>query len=125
MRLIVPVSVATLLGLTLWWFAVPRVLGAHPWWADKVILFGFPGGALFALCLGQLSRPARRLVVFAVLTVIGFWIAKTGGEGFAASYAEDGAAGKRWFFGWIATMAAAGAVSTSLGQGIWRGVTRF
>lgn len=83
-------------------------LGAHPWWAVRVAYYGILPGAVAAAALAALRLPAtvRAMLGFALLAVA-FWVAHTGGARFAASYAEDAAAGRMWFFGWIGTAAMA------------------
>jgi len=97
-----PIAVAALaygLGLA-------RTLGAHPFWADTVILIGTPVGLLLAwlLWLTPLNRGARAVLGLALL-VAAYWVAATGQARFAASFAEDAFAGRIWYFGWIAVFA--------------------
>ncbi len=93
--------------IALYIFSVPKSLGAHPWWAENVIFYGAPIGMLIGLVVAFI-RPRSALVsiAFFILTLLAFWVAKSGGTAFAASFAEDQAAGQRWFYGWIATIAA-------------------
>lgn len=91
----------------------PLMLGAHPFWATKVLLIGAPIGIALAL----LARPAPyrlRLVTLAALTCVAFGVTYYGKTAFAASYAEDHLAGQFWFFGWITTCALATAFSGAL-----------
>lgn len=94
---------------------LPQILGAHPWWADKVIVLGVPIGIGLATTAWALriSRPAR-LIGFSLLTLAAFGIAHSGKLRFAASYAEDMLAGQAWYFGWIATCALAAATLASV-----------
>ncbi len=99
--LVIGVSIAAHLGK----FHV--TLGAHPFWATKAVLIGTPIGLAFALGLVRiLGREKWLSAVFAVLMIGAFWVAYSGKIQFAASYAEDIAAGQRWFFGWIGFCAA-------------------
>ena len=94
-------AIAQLLGL-------PERLGAHPWWADKVIWVGVPVGFGLAATAWVLRLPRGiRYMSFAGLTLAAFMIAHTSKMRFAASYAEDALAGQMWYFGWIATCAMA------------------
>jgi hypothetical protein len=77
-------------------------LGAHPWWADKVIWIGLPVGFAMAATAWKLRLPRPwRITSFAVLAFVAFAVAHTGKARFAASYAEDMFAGQMWYFGWI------------------------
>lgn len=100
------IAVAVTLGLALiaWILDLPRELGAHPWWSQKVVM----SGALIGLAGGLAANwvlNGRRITAFLLLigTLIGFAIAKYGQTEFAASYAEDALAGQLWYFGWHLT----------------------
>lgn len=94
---------------------LPQILGAHPWWADKVILLGLPIGIGLATTAWALGISRRmRLMGFALLTLTAFGVAHSGKLQFAASYAEDMLAGQAWYFGWIATCALAAATLASV-----------
>lgn len=98
---ILAAALAQILGL-------PERLGAHPWWADKVIWVGVPFGFGLAATAWILRLPRGvRYLGFAGLTAAAFIIAQTGKMRFAASFAEDALAGQMWYFGWIATTALA------------------
>ena len=86
---------AAYLGLT-------QALGAHPWWAVKVAVYGALAASVVTIALG---RPGSMWLCWAGLLVLvgAFVTARYGGAAFAASYAEDAFAGQLWFFGWIAT----------------------
>lgn len=85
----------------------PKTLGAHPWWADQVVVSGVIGGCILSLVLRFIGVAMnRRLVLGLFLSAIAFGIARYGGYGFAVSYAEDQLAGKLWYFGWHGTMIA-------------------
>lgn len=96
-----------LLGMIAAYFSLPEYFGAHPIWAQTVVVIGAPigiilGTALWALKLGQRSR-----VIIGFIALAGaFGIAYYGKTAFANSYAEDQFAGKLWYIGWIATSAA-------------------
>lgn len=95
-------------GLTL-------ALGAHPWWAGKVIWIGLGLGLLLSAMLWglQFSKTVG-LISLTLLTFAAFAMAYIGKSRFAASYAEDAVAGQMWFFGWIATCAFALAILATL-----------
>ncbi|WP_052261726.1 hypothetical protein [Leisingera sp. ANG-M1] len=104
---LVAAELAHLLNLT-------AALGAHPWWAGKVIWLGALPGLAVALAAGRLQLP-RWLTAggFAAFGAAAFAVASTGKARFAASYAEDLLAGQFWYFGWIAVcMLAAAALAT-------------
>lgn len=97
------------------WFGGTLALGAHPWWAARI---GYIGSGLglavwLGLRIGGLSGRATLLAATAGLLAAAVltWFGKTR---FAASFAEDALAGRLWFFGSIAVMAAAFAVLASL-----------
>ena len=81
-----------------------RLLGAHPFWAEKIAWIGAPFGLFVALLLRHRSW-FNRIVAFAVLLSISGAAAHFGRLRFAASFAEDQLAGQFWFFGWIAVAA--------------------
>ncbi|UWQ90649.1 hypothetical protein QEZ52_17695 [Aliisedimentitalea scapharcae] len=94
---------------------LPAMLGAHPWWADKVIWVGVPVGFSLAATAWILQLPGGvRKLGFAGLTLVAFVLAQTGKMRFTASYAEDMLAGQLWYFGWIATCALAFATLASI-----------
>lgn len=92
--------------------ALPLQLGAHPFWADQVLLYGAAIGALLALLSLRLPY-ALRVIGFVVLTGAAFAVAHIGKTRFAASFAEDALAGQMWFFGWHAVCASAVAATIS------------
>ncbi len=83
-------------------------LGAHPWWSVRVAYYAIVPGVVAAAVLAALRLPAAaRVTVACGLLLLAYGVARTGGARFAASYAEDAAAGRMWFFGWIGTAAMA------------------
>lgn len=85
-----------------------EALGAHPWWAARTGLFGAPIGlGLYALARGSGLAHSR----LAPLALAGFALAVAsaviGKQRFVASVAEDGLAGRFWFFGWFGVFAMA------------------
>lgn len=106
-------------SLTLAGFAhlisLPQELGAHPWWADKVIWIGLPIGLALVGLAWVLSIPRNlQLVGFTLFALAAFLAAQGGKTQFAASYAEDLLAGQIWYFGWVVTCALTTAASASL-----------
>tara|TARA_R110002049_G_scaffold4718_12_gene33444 strand:+ start:1930 stop:2409 length:480 start_codon:yes stop_codon:yes gene_type:complete len=77
---------------------------AHPFWASQGALVGGLIGAAAGIVLGQ----GRVWALWAGLVLLAATGAITlyGKAEFAASYAEDAVAGKIWYFGYFATMAA-------------------
>lgn len=95
------VVVAAHLGVTEW-------LGAHPWWAERVAYYAIAPGVVAVAALAALRlTTAPRVAVACGLLAVAYGVAHVGGARFAASYAEDAAAGRMWFFGWIGTAAMA------------------
>ncbi|MGV8951388.1 MAG: hypothetical protein ACOH2M_09820 [Cypionkella sp.] len=87
-------------GATTW-------LGAHPWWSVSIAWIGAPIGlalAMPAVAIG-LRRPPVIAAAATVLVLAGL-SAHFGKAEFAASFAENGLAGRFWYFGWIGVMAA-------------------
>lgn len=80
-------------------------LGAHPFWAFDVALYGAVPGVLLTLGLSRLPRLGW-VVAWSDLAVAGaaaWW----GKRAFVASRADDVFAGQVWFYGWIAVCACA------------------
>lgn len=104
MNKLIPLVLPLIGALLAYVTGITQILGAHPWWADKVIWFGLGLGLLLAAILWglRLSKPVR-LICLAALNLAAFAIAYTGKSRFAASYAEDAFAGQMWYFGWMAT----------------------
>jgi len=94
-------------------FEAPNSLGAHPFWDQQVLFIGAGIGAILGLISLPLPNVAR-IGGFLALTVLAYLAASWGKETFAVSYAEDAFAGRIWYFGWFATVAAATAFLFSL-----------
>lgn len=109
--LILPAAVAVLAHFT----GATQAMGAHPWWADKVIWIGLPLGLIVAVLARSagLTRPSR-VICLGGLVGVGFAVALVGKSWFAASYGDSAWAGQMWFFGWIATCAFVAATLTSI-----------
>ena len=104
-RLVPAVLAAALMGILALggWTAA---LGAHPMWTDTTVMFGAAAGFAVWLVLSALRVPGWAVLVMGLLAgLAALWVARHGGETFAASYAEDRMAGRLWYFGWIATSA--------------------
>ena len=94
---------------------LPAALGAHPWWAEKVVWIGVPVGFSLAATAWILKLPGGiRKLGFAGLTLAAFLVADSSKMRFADSYAEDMMAGQLWYFSWIATCALAFATLASI-----------
>ena len=90
-------------------------LGAHPWWAHKVIWAGIPLGIGLAMTAWVLRIPRNtRFIGFTLFACFAFAVAKAGKLQFAASLAEDALAGQAWYLGWLATCALTAAAVASL-----------
>ncbi|MDQ7071331.1 MAG: hypothetical protein Q9M48_11460 [Rhodobacterales bacterium] len=102
-----PYLLALVFALIMALFQVPELLGAHPFWALKVIWLGLPVGLVAAFLTGFLGlSKTLRIALFTVATLSAFYVATQGKTVFVNSYAENGLAGRFWYFGWIGTMAA-------------------
>ena len=116
-RLSLPVAIGlALIPMALIYvFAVPKFFGAHPWWAQKVVLIGTPIGLVFATMFRvTMASYILRVVITLVITIGLYMVASSAGEQFAASYAEDTIAGSFWYLGWIATSASLSALILSV-----------
>ncbi|MCP4381643.1 MAG: hypothetical protein GY798_09555 [Hyphomicrobiales bacterium] len=95
------------LPLLLGYSGANTLLGAHPWWAVSVAWIGMPIGALFAAVVLWTERarwPATGIaLLFGICAAIA---AHFGVLEFIASHADNRLAGRVWYCGWIATMAA-------------------
>ncbi|MBU2867079.1 hypothetical protein [Pacificibacter marinus] len=108
MHIILATALTALIALIAGVTSIAAQLGAHPWWANQVILVGAPIGIVLGLVLwGARLNRVLRLCLGVVALAAAFGVAKYGQIGFANSYAEDQLAGKLWYMGWIATSAAA------------------
>lgn len=102
-------SIGLLVALLLLGFAFlggSVALGAHPWWGFKVAYIGVPIGV--ALYLVQLLWGAGYVAksgLYAVFLCLAAFLTYRGKIQFAESYAEDVAAGRMWFLGWIVVYA--------------------
>ncbi|MCY1127192.1 hypothetical protein OU426_10035 [Frigidibacter sp. RF13] len=86
---------------------VTEALGAHPFWSVKVTLMGAVLGAAIGVGMAGLGmRLGTTVWLSAVILLAAAAAAHWGKTRFAASYAEDMVAGRLWYFGWIATLAA-------------------
>lgn len=80
-------------------------LGAHPFWAVQTAWVGVPAGLALAVLLKWIrARWLTRAITLCMALGLSFALAHFGKERFAASFAEDRAAGQAWFYGWIAVM---------------------
>jgi len=100
---VVAAAVAALLVIALGFFGLTQQLGAHPFWAFKVTWIGAPIGAILFLVIGRLTSSSIAGIGLLALGLISLYAAFWGKTEFAASYGEDAAAGRVWYFGWIAT----------------------
>jgi hypothetical protein len=95
---IVAVAIAAV-GAYFW--NLTQALGAHPFWAEKVLFIGAPIGLIVGLTFSRIPYVVSIAVLLAA-TIISFGVAHWGKTQFAASYAEDAFAGQMWYFGWFA-----------------------
>ncbi|MBV1927285.1 MAG: hypothetical protein KUG62_09005 [Rhodobacteraceae bacterium] len=104
MKKFIPIGLPIFGALLAYALGLTLALGAHPWWADSIILIGLGLGLLLSVVLWglRLSKPVR-LTILTALSLAAYATAYVGKTRFAASYAEDALAGQMWYFGWIAT----------------------
>ena len=80
-------------------------LGAHPWWAVKVVYLGVGFGLILSVLGSLIPIFTRRIVPpLFVLAVASILLTVYGKTQFAASYAEDALAGRMCYFGWICSV---------------------
>ena len=108
--------IAACLVCLLAYFGVTQALGAHPWWAFDIALYGAVPGIVLAFGLASVTRFAVFFAAFdlALSGVIVWW----GKRMFVAASGDNAVAGQMWFFGWIAVCACAVAVIALLVQKI-------
>jgi len=101
-------ALAAVVVLVAAYFGATQALGAHPWWAFDVALYGVVPGLVLTVVLSKLPRAGVYWAMFdlAVSAGLVWW----GKRGFVASSGDDSFAGSVWFFGWIAVCACAVAV---------------
>jgi hypothetical protein len=117
-RLLSELVAATIAGIVLVVVGLSgatAALGAHPWWAAKVVWIGLAFGlglGLGAAALGAGWR-LRAIAGAAALGCAGL-AAVLGKAVFAASYAENALAGRFWYLGWIGLATAAALLLSAL-----------
>lgn len=100
------VAAAVLVGAG--YLGLSQALGAHPFWAVKVVWIGIGIGAvLFGLSRFWAASARVKLPIALALLAGSAGVTILGKARFAASYAEDFVAGRMWFLGWMALVAAA------------------
>ena len=107
-KLTLPASIGLTLALMALFhlLSIPQMLGAHPWFVPKVILIGTPIGLLIGALFRYSYRSYKFRVIATFVALIGvYFVTKSSGEQFAASFAEDKIAGRFWYFGWMGTSA--------------------
>jgi len=115
MKLIASLGIPAFAALLAYAAGVTLTLGAHPWWADKVIWIGLPVGlALAGLAWALRLSWMTSVTGFALLTLTAGATARIGKTRFAASFAEDTVGGLMWYYGWIAVCALSAATLASL-----------
>jgi hypothetical protein len=91
-------------------------LGAHPIWADQIVIIGLAVGAAFGLLLAMSSVGLLlRMAGPAVLAVGAYFLSHVGKTRFAASYGDDALAGQLWHYGALAACVFLFAALTALG----------
>lgn len=113
--MVTPYVFAALVVILLANGGLTTTLGAHPFWSVQVAWIGTPVGLVLALAAKHGGvRWSLRSLVFLILAILAFALAAHGKSLFAASFAEDRAAGRLWYFGWIATACFAAAFLAAL-----------
>lgn len=91
-------------AVALWLTGATAQLGAHPLWANKVVLIGAPIGLVF-FALSYRIGPRLQILLSLLILAAAFAAAHFGKAAFAASFAESRGAGVFWYAGWIGTCA--------------------
>ena len=107
---------AVVLMAVAWAFDLPATLGAHPWWSGKAVLIGAPVGLVLAWVLALRFGPGARMAVIGVALILAGASAYYGKQVFVSSFGDNALAGRFWFFGWIASMAALSAALSTVGD---------
>ena len=115
--LLPPLALAAVLGLGLALTGLAARAGAHPFWAGTVPLIGLAPAA--ALILIWMNRPRLAFGIAAFFAIGGGLSAHYGKAAFAASFAENAAAGRAWYVGWILLCAGAIALVSLSFAAIW------
>ena len=83
-----------------------RILGAHPWWAVKVVYIGVAIGVGLSLLVHRWrGGRAVKIALWGGLLAVAVAVTVVGKAQFVASYGDDHLAGRMWFLGWIASAA--------------------
>lgn len=108
---LIRIAIVTAIFLTLETFDFWVGLGAHPFWSTKVTYIGIASGiiiSLLALLTTRMTgiKPTMILAGFVAMTAIIAAVTLLYGKAeFAASYAENGFAGRIWYIGFMALVA--------------------
>ena len=115
-RIVLALILPVLVALGGYFFQVAKGLGAHPVWADQIVIIGLALGALVGLLLA-LSNVGLvlRMAGPAVLAGGAYFLSHVGKTRFAASYGDDAMAGQLWHYGAIAACVFLFAALTALG----------
>ena len=101
MKLGIAILSAIVTAVIVYLFDVPALAGAHPSWADQVLIWGVVIGTVLAAVTTRLPGQLR-VIGFSILAIGSYLVAEAGKTRFAASYAEDVVGGQMWYFGWHA-----------------------
>ena len=101
MKLGIAIGLVWVTALLLHLSGVPTMAGAHPSWAGQVLISGSVIGAVLATITNSFPTQIR-VIGFSIMAGLSYLAAWSGKAQFAASYAEDAAAGQMWYFGWHA-----------------------
>lgn len=110
----IAVTTAWVIAAILFLLEAPLWAGAHPFWANQVLLSGVVLGTLLAVATVRIARrPAA--IGFGLISTAAFFVAYYGKGRFAASFADDTFGGQLWYFGWHAfcIFAVAGIITTT------------
>lgn len=102
-RIVLALILPVLVAVGAYMAQATRALGAHPIWAEQIIIIGVAVGAAFGLLLA-LTRVGLVLRMSGPLVLAGgaYFVSYVGKTRFAASYGDDALAGQLWHYGALA-----------------------
>jgi hypothetical protein len=114
LEILVALGIAALIAVAAY-AGVPRALGAHPWWAAQTGMIGAAlGFAVFVIARLLGLAPGWVAALAALVLLAAFASAYFGKSAFVNAEAFNAAAGRVWYFSWIALTASAGVLAAGL-----------
>lgn len=115
-----PILIAGIAVILVAFAGLPEALGAHPFWAVRVGLYGAPAALVLWLVLRAFGLRSATILILSIIILIGAILSlHFGKQAFVASYARDGLAGRFWYVGWIVAMGATTASAAAIIARFW------